>query len=253
MKNAIAKCSVCKKIEGRSYAVPPSAPLPEFRLSDEFAFTCVGVDFVGPMYVKDVFSTKGEMNKTYIALFTCATTRAIHLELVPNLSAESFIRSLIRFKGRRGTPTLIVSDNGKTFKDSRVLTYCQREGIKWGFNVEAAPWWGGFFERMVKSVKLSLKKCLRNARLNFVELSTAFVEVEAVLSSRPLTYVYDEMEEPLTPSHLIIGRRILSMPSRSCSIEVGQNEVTLTKKAKFLQRTLDHFWNRCSFSVWMYM
>ena len=81
-------------------------------------------------------------------------------------------------------------------------TYCQREGIKWRFNVEAAPWWGGFFERMVKSVKLSLKKCLGNARLNFVELSTALVEVEAVLNSRPLTYVYDEMEEPLTPSHL---------------------------------------------------
>ena len=94
VKNAIAKCSVCKKIEGRSYAVPPPAPLPEFQLSDEFAFTRVGVDFLGPMYVKDVFSKKGEMNKTYIALFTCATTRAIHLELVPNLSAESFIRSL---------------------------------------------------------------------------------------------------------------------------------------------------------------
>ena len=57
----------------------------------------------------------------------------------------------------------------------------------------------------------------------------------------PLTYVYDEMEEPLTPSHLIIGRRILSIPSRSTSNEVGRNEVTLTRRAKFLQRILDHF------------
>ena len=60
------------------------------------------------------------MNKVYIALLTCAATRAVHLELVPNLSAESFIRALARFKGRRGIPVLVVSDNGKTFKDSRV-------------------------------------------------------------------------------------------------------------------------------------
>ena len=80
------------------------------------------------------------MNQAYIALFTCATTRAVHLRLVPNLSAECIVRALIRFKGRRGTPTLIVSDNGKTFKDSRVQTYCQREGIKW----RSAPWWAGF-------------------------------------------------------------------------------------------------------------
>ena len=122
VRDAIRKCPRCKRIEGRSYSVPPTPPLPEFRLSDEFAFTRVGVDFAGPVYVKDVYSKKVEMNKAYIALFTCATTRAVHLELVPNLRAESFTRALIRFKGRRGTPALIVSDNGKTFKDSRVMT-----------------------------------------------------------------------------------------------------------------------------------
>ena len=244
VKTAIGKCSTCKKIEGRSYAVPPPPPLPEFRVNDEFAFTRVGVDFAGPLYVKDVFSKNGDVNKVYIALFTCAVTRAVHLELVPNLSAESFIRALARFKGRRGTPVLIVSDNGKTFKDSRVQAYCQRDGTVWKFNVEAAPWWGGFFERLVKSVKLSLKKVIRNARLNYEELSTVLVEVEAALNSRPLTYVFDEMEEPLTPSHLIVGRRILSVPSRNPSNEVDQTEGTLTRGAKFLQRTLDHFWNR---------
>ena len=156
MKTAIGNCSVCKKLQGRSYAVPPPPPLPEFRLSDEFAFTRVGVDFAGPTYVKDVFTKKGDMNKVYIALFTCAATRAVHLELVPNLSAESFIRALARFKGRRGIPILIVSDHGK---DSRMQAQCQRDGPHWKFNVEAAPRWGGFFERLVKPVKLSWKKC----------------------------------------------------------------------------------------------
>ena len=100
----IGKCSVCKKIEGRSYPVLPPRALPEFQLSDEFAFTRVGEDFAGPVYVKDVFSKKGDMNKGYITLFRCATSRT-HLELAPNLSAESFLSALIRFKERRGTPT----------------------------------------------------------------------------------------------------------------------------------------------------
>ena len=101
------------------------------------------MDFAGPIYVKDVFAKKGDMNKVCIALFTRAATRAVHLELVPNLSAQSFIRALSRFKGRRGIPVLIVSDNRKTFKDSKGQAQCHRDGIKWKFNVEAAPWWGG--------------------------------------------------------------------------------------------------------------
>lgn len=169
-----------------------------------------------------------EMNKAYI-VFTCATTRAIYLELVPNMSAESFLSALIRFKGSH---TLIASDNGKTFKDSRVQVYCQRECIKCRFIVEAAPRWGGFFEWMVKSVKLSLKKCLLNAQLNFVELPAALIEVEAVLNSWPLTCLYDEMEEPLTPSHLIIGHRILSRHQEALLMKLAAKWGNTHKKGK---------------------
>ena len=109
--------------------------------------------------------------------------------------------------------------------------YCQRDGTQWKFDVEAASWRGGFFERLVKSVKLSLRKVIRNARLNYDELSTVLVEVEAALNSRPLTYVFDEMEEPLTPSHLTVGRRILSVPLKNSSNKVGQTEGTLTRRA----------------------
>ena len=133
---------------------------------------------------------------------------------------------------------------GKHLRIQEGRAQCQRDGTQWTFNVEAAPWLGGFFERLVKSVKLSLKKCTRNARLNYDEPSTVLVEVEAALNSGPLTYVFDEMEEPLTPSHLIVDRKILSVLSKSSSYEVGQTEETLTRRAKFLQRILDHFWNR---------
>jgi len=82
--------------------------------------------------------------------------------------------------------------------------------MQWSFNLEKAPWWGGIFERMVKSVKSCLRKTIGRASLTHDELMTALTEVEVVVNSRPLSYVSTEdTEEPLTPSHLLIGRRVL--------------------------------------------
>ena len=85
--------------------------------------------------------------------------------------------------------------------------------MKWVFNIPKAPWWGGIFERMVRSTKWCLRKIVGQAKLSYDELLTALTEVEMVLNSRPLTYVSaDDFEEPLTPSHLLIGRRVMSLP-----------------------------------------
>jgi hypothetical protein len=178
-------------------------------------FAKVGVDFAGPLYARE----GGEMVKVYIALFTCCVTRAVHLDLVRNLSLSSFLNCLRRFASRRGTPTLIVSDNAKTFKAAQkavkklyesgnVRAYMQDNCVKWKFNLERVPWWGGFFERLVGLVKRCLRKVLGNAKLTFEELLTTLVDVEGTLNSRPLTYIYDEVEnDVLTPNHLIFGRR----------------------------------------------
>ena len=71
-------------------------------------------------------------------------------------------------------------------------------------------WWGGLFERLVKSTKRCLKKSLGTARVTYEKLLTIVVETEGILNSRPLTYVSDEMRDPLAPSQLVIGRRLLS-------------------------------------------
>ena len=103
-------------------------------------------------------------DKIYICLFTCCVVRAVHLEVVVNLSVSSFIRCLKQFIARRGIPRRIVSDNGKTFKgaarfikkimsNNEVIDYLAEKGVEWQFNVERAPWWGGMFERMVSSTK----------------------------------------------------------------------------------------------------
>ena len=108
---------------------------------------------------------------------------------------------------------MIVSDNAKTlkgiekelpllFNHPQVKDEMQNRRIQWCFNLEQAPWWGGFFERLIGSVKRCLRKVLGNARLSFDELLTVMSEVKAALNSRPLTYDYNiPGEEVLTPAH----------------------------------------------------
>ena len=189
VKKKIRKCVTCKKIEGLKYnsAAPPN--LPDFRVSDEMAFSRVGVDFAGPVYVRDVYSNKGK--------------------LVPDLSSIAFVNCLKRFIGRRGIPKLVVSDNAKTFKCSTFKAFLSRYNISWKFNVPRAPWWGGFFERLVRSVKRCLKKVMGSSKVNYEEFETLLVEVEGILNSRPLTYVSEEFLHSLTPSSLCVGRRLL--------------------------------------------
>ena len=109
------------------------------------------------------------------------------------------------------------------------------------FQLKKAPWWGGFFERMVGSVKKCLRKVLDNARLSFDELLTVLSEVEATRNSRPLTYDYDNKgEEVLTPTHLIYGRRLTSLPE---SPEVEDN-IGCNRRYRYVNERLQHFSKR---------
>ena len=258
IRKQIYRCFVCRRHEGKPYKAEPSSDMPGFRFKEGQPFASTGVDFAGPLYVKSVFGKEVQISKVYICLFTCGSTRAVHIELTPNLTAHAFIRCLRRFVARRGTPELLISDNAKTFKaassqltrifnDPDTTSFLLERKIQWRFNLEKAPWWGGFFERMIKCTKRCLKKTLGNARLTYEELMTVLSEVECILNSRPLTYLYpDDLEEPLTPSHLMSGRRLLSLPDVTPSRvdnPVSTRE-SVTKRARYLQRLMDHFWNR---------
>ena len=153
--------------------------------------------------MKDVYSKRKKVYKACIAIFTCASSRAVRLELVPDLSRGTFLRCLKRFVSRRGVPRLVISDNGKTFEGCSLKPFLSQHGIVWKLNVPQAPWWGGFFERMVGSVKRCLKKTLGNARVTYEEFQTVLLEVEGILNPRPLTHVYEELEEPISPSSCI--------------------------------------------------
>ena len=254
VKKVINGCFLCRKLEGKPYSLPPTAPLPDFRVTQALPFSNIGVDFAGPLYVK---GARGQMNKVYITLFTCCVTRAVHLELIENLQTPTFVNCLRRFASRRGTPALVVSDNAKTFKaTARLLQKLQKDEqfqdflasrrTEWKFNMERAPWMGGVFERMIGSVKRCLRKVLGNAKLTFDELNTVLIEIEGTLNSRPLTYLYDKLEEALTPSHLLFGHR-LSPLSENVDIHANLDNVDndkIHKRFLYLTRKLNHFWNR---------
>ncbi|XP_046856152.1 uncharacterized protein LOC124449257 [Xenia sp. Carnegie-2017] len=257
VKKIVRKCVVCRKAEGLPYGGTPPPDLPVSRVSDDPPFTNVGLDFAGPLFVRESCERNNlsdNPTKVYILLFTCASTRAIHLELTPSLSVPAFLRAFRRYASRRALPALLISDNAKTFRaacleirklcrSEEVLRYLANYQITWQFIVEKAPWWGGFWERLIRSVKRPLRKVVGRTNLTYDELHTIVVEIEGVINARPLTYVYDDEEAvslPLSPSHLVYGRRITTMPN-SEHFEIQSTYQSLTRKAKHHKNLLQRF------------
>ncbi|GFU06922.1 integrase catalytic domain-containing protein [Trichonephila clavipes] len=214
VKTMIRICLVCKKYSAKP-ADQLSGQLPRDRITQSPPFQVVGIDFTGAILVKENQGTR----KSYVSLFTCAVTRAVHLELVLDMSTKCFLLALRRFLARRGNCKVIYSDNARTFKaaerelayfanilkDSEFQSFVADKGIHWKFIVERVPWWGGFYERLVKTIKNPLRKILGRALLTFEELSTILSEVEVIVNHRPLTYVENDSgePEPLTPAHFL--------------------------------------------------
>lgn len=153
--------------------MPSKPPLSTKCVTQSSPFSHCGVDYFGPLFVK----AKNENRKVWVCLYTCLVTRAIHLELMSDMSTEQFLLGFRRLLSRHGKPKEILSDNVSQFKlttdviekvwrqillENDVLTYAANEGIKWKFIVELAPWMGGFYERLIGLVKRSLRKALEN-------------------------------------------------------------------------------------------
>ena len=172
LRQLIRTCVTCRKWDGKAYTYPMSPSLPSFRLSNDFAFNNIGIDYAGPLYVKDIYSDTRDVHKAWIALITCASSRALYLDIASDLSGEACVKVLKRFYNRKGAPEVINSDNGSNFISDKVQAFLSDHGTKWCFNVPSAPWQGGYFERMVQSVKRCLKKVLSKALVNYEELLT---------------------------------------------------------------------------------
>lgn len=238
-KKVCHDCVLCQRQDARACS-QPMAPLPIDRIQRTPPFSICGVDHAGPVYCADT-----GREKHYILLFTCAVVRAVHLELVSSLSLEDFMLAFRRFCSRRGVPSVIYSDNAKTFKAASSLLYkiYGQATPTWKFSAPLAPTWGGWWERLVRSTKSSLRKSLGKNLVNKRELETILFEVEACVNSRPLTYV-DENSEILTPSHFLLGRRTPFASSQTGDIPQSAHDFSL--KSEEQENTLNQFWNKWS-------
>ena len=200
--------------------------------------------------------------KAYVVLFTCSSTRAVHLTLCKDMTAEEFKRTLKWFVARRGKPQLMVSDNAKTFvatkkwleglkKDYNVNNYLASESIRWTFNLSRAPWWGGFFERLIGVMKSCLSKVIGNALLTFKELEETLLDTECFMNNRPLTYMGDEFEKPaITPNILLRGEPAILIEDdvetldNQDDVETLDNQDDVTKRVRYMKRSREQLRRR---------
>jgi hypothetical protein len=207
-RRTVACCVDCRRRLNQPIR-QPEGMLPVARTTTALAFTRVGIDFMGPLIVRP-------RKKRWVMLITCMVTRAVHLEVVTGLSTEQVYDAFERFMHTRGCPKMVHSDNGTSFvcaaKEIKRLQESLKNAsvspsaiptIKWIFSTPAAPWQGGYFERLVGMVKAHLP--LLAARvLSDSELRSQIKHAEALLNSRPIGVQANGAL--LTPGHLAIGK-----------------------------------------------
>ena len=146
IKSLLRTCTTCKRAQWKTLLCPSSLPLPKVRIHDVVSFTVTGIDFTRALYVQ----MNGMESKVYICLFTCTTTRAVHLEIVTDLTAETFLLALRRFASQKSLPQIIVSDNGSTYlsvaeelkellSSKNLMELLNRQGVEWKFIPKRAP------------------------------------------------------------------------------------------------------------------
>ncbi|KAL6740660.1 hypothetical protein Aduo_013999 [Ancylostoma duodenale] len=260
VRSTVAKilrgCIVCKKANCLPYRYPDMPSLPPERVNRFRPFQKVGLDYLGPLYYRDTFHTRG---KVWICLFTCMATRAFHLEVVFNNSTQEFILAFRRFIARRGTPDYILSDNATTFCSAndtlqeviyarssveKLSDFFANRKITWKFITPLSPWKGGFYERLVGLFKSAFRKAVHRSLLPLQESQTLVFEVEAVLNARPLTSIRDTSTAPqvLKPIDFISPEVELQIPPSERSSESFPSH-RLTDWYRGTISALNQFWN----------
>ncbi|UYV63728.1 hypothetical protein LAZ67_2005447 [Cordylochernes scorpioides] len=235
VKKIINQCIRCNRFTATPATVE-STSLPEDRVRDAAVFEIVGVDLTGHLILKN-------KKKAWIVILTCAVYRGVHLELVTSLSMETFLQAFRRFIARRGRPLIVYSDNGTNFRGmantlkkidfSRLKCDPTLKNITWKFIPPGAPWWGGWWERLIGMKKQLLFRILGQTSLGYEELSTVMCDVESLMNTRPLTYLTEESEDlvPLTPSLFLHEVREVGVPD----MDLIDNQ-TITLKYQYIKR-----------------
>lgn len=261
IRSVLSKCITCFRAKPISLT-QKMGDLPRDRVTPQRPFLVSGVDFAGPFNLKDGKCRNRTIVKGYMCLFICFVTKAIHVELVGDLTTKSFLNCLKRFVSRRGLCARIYSDNATNFigakneicklskffgelqQDNSFRNFCLESRIDWQFIPPRSPHHGGLWESAIKSAKHLLVRTMGNSTLTFEDMLTLMTQVEAVLNSRPLTPLSSNPSDllALTPSHFLIGESLMALPQRNVT-ETAENRLD---KYHAIQRMYQLFWKRWS-------
>lgn len=253
VKNRLQRCVTCKKQKAKKLQ-QLMGDLPASRANPSRPFYHTGVDYTGFL---DVKSSKGrgiKSTKGYVAVFVCMVTKAVHLELVSDLTASAFLAALRRMSARRGAPRHLYSDNGTNFIGSNkklqgeildMKAICTKEfftdisemEITWHFNAPSWPSAGGLWEAAVKSLKHHLRRVVGDQKLTYEEYATLLAQIEACLNARPLCAISEDPDDInyLTPAHFLASGPTLTI------IETERDERT---RWELTQRIFHDLWKR---------
>ncbi|XP_043263007.1 uncharacterized protein LOC122403517 [Colletes gigas] len=258
-RHVIHKCVRCSKLNPKlpSYTM---VDLPTPRVIQSRPFDNVGLDYCGPFSLKEKkFRNKNKI-KSYVAVFVCFVTRAVHFELVTDLTTEACLEAIKRFCARRGKPKNVYSDNATNFigakneilkvraffisneNNTKLSNYFQEEGINWHFIPPRSPHFGGLWEAAVKSFKHHLYRTVGETMFTYEQFITCIIEIEAILNSRPLTPLSCDPNDltALTPAHFLIGGSLSSIPELDVQ-DVHTNRLSMWQR---VQQVKQHFWKR---------
>ncbi|XP_071580239.1 uncharacterized protein [Temnothorax nylanderi] len=234
--------------------------LPGPRVTPARPFLNTGVDYAGPVWLRTSKGRGQRASKAFIVVFVSLCSRAVHLDVASDYTADAFLAALRRFVSRRGLCQTLYSDCGTNFvgadaqlrdlfsagsqEGRRIAERVAEERISWRFNPPAAPNFGGIWEAAVKSTKHHLRRVIGEATLTYEEMATLLSQVEACLNSRPLQALTDDPEDlcPLTPGHFLVGSALSAVPEPSLTEE----KTARLSRWQQVQQMRDHFWAQWS-------
>lgn len=250
-------CVTCRRLRGKMETQKMS-DLPDDRLSTDPPFTFVGLDVFGPWAIA-ARRTRGGLasSKRWAVLFTCMSTRAIHIEVIEAMDSSSFINALRRFFSIRGPAKQIRSDCGTNFvgacrelqmesinNNKGVQEYLSSNGCKWIFNPPFSSHMGGSWESLIGLTRRILDSMLLKVsptKLTHEVLITFMAEVSAIVNARPLVPVSTDPDAPfiLTPATLLTQKISALPPPKGTFVED-----LFSKQWRQVQCLADTFWHR---------
>ncbi|XP_051169750.1 uncharacterized protein LOC127287070 [Leptopilina boulardi] len=259
VRKIVNRCIKCFKNQPKevSYIM---GNLPKVRVTPSRPFENCGIDYCGPFYVKEKRLRNRGKIKVYAAIFICMSTKAVHVELVGDMSTEMFLGCLRRFFARRGKSKRMYSDNGLNFVGAKnelsdiysmlnkkennetIKNNLANQGIEWYFSPPRTPHFGGVWEAAVKSLKTHLKRTVGETLFTYEELYTYMCEVESILNSRPLTPMSNDPNDMrvLTPGHFLVGSSLMTIPS----LDFSQTPSNRLSNWQHIQKLKNDLWKR---------